>query len=149
MFYPFGCVGAGNRTFGEGLGLIERSYQCSPGGWEFEGVDEKQVYHNKAGVEWGEPIDMDSLILDVSDIKLIQTSINIYPNPVNETLNISLNQNATGTLQIVDVSGKTVLEESFQNKSELQLNVVQLAAGMYVLKIKTGDKSNYRKVLKQ
>ena len=92
---------------------------------------------------------MDSLILDVSDIKLIQTSINIYPNPVNETLNISLNQNATGTLQIVDVSGKTVLEESFQNKSELQLNVVQLAAGMYVLKIKTGDKSNYRKVLKQ
>ncbi|NQY08759.1 MAG: T9SS type A sorting domain-containing protein [Flavobacteriales bacterium] len=140
---PVGC-GAGQKTYGEHLGLSKFNFSCHGAS-----AGESLVYYKKGDEEWGEPVYLEGIVNSVSNLEASSIQINIYPNPVNDILNISLTQNSTGTLQLVDVSGKTILKDSFRNKTEIQLNLSGFAAGMYVLQIKTGDQTKHLKVFKK
>ena len=64
------------------------------------------------------------------------TKIDIYPNPVNEILNLDLSNNELiERLSIYDVTGKTVLE--IKDISNHQINVSSLEKGVYIIDIKT------------
>jgi PKD repeat protein len=79
------------------------------------------------------------------DINIVFISVNelnasvisgIYPNPVNDQLNISFNTELKeGQLEIVDQSGRVVM--SLQNVSgkTMNLDVKTLASGMYMLRV--------------
>jgi hypothetical protein len=75
----------------------------------------------------------------------------IYPNPTNGLLNVRIN-NYIGkvNIQIVDINGRIVSEfknEDFNTEKSLNLNNLQ--AGMYVLKV-SGDSINYtQKIIKK
>lgn len=72
------------------------------------------------------------------------SSISVYPNPSNNTLNInfgSVNTNAVSSkISIFDLQGK--LTKSIQRNSEIiqTINISELSNGIYILKI-TGDNS--------
>ena len=90
---------------------------------------------------------------DVSQCSTISTigieevdteSIEIYPNPVSELINIQSSVSLINKLsQILDASGKVVIAVTLDNSQAI--NVSSLAPGFYILRI---ENSNYRFVKK-
>ena len=78
------------------------------------------------------------------------STYSIYPNPFNNVINIKdLDNNikATTQYQILDLSGRTVLNNSFSRST--QLNLENLASGTYILKLSSKDKVYTTKVQKR
>jgi hypothetical protein len=77
----------------------------------------------------------------------------IYPNPVNNMLNISFNQKQfTSNIQlsIIDVNGRTVITNKVTNSNDAHsINVSTLKPGLYILKISDGTNEEKLKFVKQ
>jgi uncharacterized delta-60 repeat protein len=74
-----------------------------------------------------------SNLLNIKKNQFKNTSFNIYPNPVEDKLNItSLSEQKINAVVILDVLGKKVLE---QNQNINQLNIENFPKGIYFLKI--------------
>jgi hypothetical protein len=75
--------------------------------------------------------------------------INLFPNPANGVLNVSIDdlQN-NATLQVYDVMGKMVLQQQ-TNKTITQMNIAKLAPGVYMLNIKDGVEVRSMKFVKE
>lgn len=77
-------------------------------------------------------------------------SFSIYPNPTSDELYINHSENATiEQIEIYDVNGRLVLQPLVSNVSNAQINVIQLANGMYLLKIKTANQVQNFKFIKK
>jgi len=91
--------------------------------------------------------------------KNIEQNILIYPNPANDNLTISINSpkasQANAQLRIMDVSilditGKQVTSKKYKGESKKYIvNVENLPAGLYFIKIKTNNGEIMRKFVKQ
>jgi len=68
------------------------------------------------------------------EVKNETINFNVYPNPVNDVLNISISENNT-SISIYDVIGKTVSEMELINGNNI-LNIENLNAGVYFYSIK-------------
>jgi hypothetical protein len=80
--------------------------------------------------------------------------IAIYPNPVKGSLNLKINADMAGraAVLITDISGKTILSKNLPvaaGMNQVPINVENLAAGAYVMKITLGDEVIMRKFDKQ
>jgi hypothetical protein len=65
--------------------------------------------------------------------------LNIYPNPVNDILNISLNENVE-SLEITSITGAII--SSFKaNGTQIKFNVSDLSAGVYMIRFNNNDGS--------
>ncbi len=84
--------------------------------------------------------------VSVSENK-IALNINIFPNPVKESLTINLNNNLVENIQILDILGKVVYSEKVNSNNEIIILRNNIPAGLYVLKANTADKSFTSKVL--
>jgi len=90
-----------------------------------------------------------SAYADVSAISVdeykLEDNVNIYPNPVNEILNIDINSTNDNnvSLKVVNTLGQVVLTESdidlAYGENNLQFNVSELEAGIHYLNITTGN----------
>jgi alpha-tubulin suppressor-like RCC1 family protein len=77
----------------------------------------------------------------------IQNSISIYPNPVKNTLNISLQETAQiQKVVIYDVTGKQV---KYQEGNTTSINVEDLKSGLYLFEVTINDKTEVKKFIKQ
>jgi Secretion system C-terminal sorting domain len=80
------------------------------------------------------------------DDNLLATKINIFPNPTNGILNISVPSGyVVENISVFDVTGKQV---KYTNVSVKSLNLTNLSKGFYILKIKTNKGLLSKKVLK-
>lgn len=71
--------------------------------------------------------------------------LNIYPNPVDETLFLSFSENiGSYNVQIVDVAGKLVYTENNQVTQSKAINTKAIATGTYFV-IVTGENESYQK----
>jgi hypothetical protein len=78
-------------------------------------------------------------------------SISIYPNPVENSLNIELqsNSNSNIDLSIYDIQGRVVKKQEFKDNSYIlntRLDVSSFASGIYFLKINQGAKYYTQKI---
>ena len=89
-------------------------------------------------------------ILSVADIQN-QESIQVYPNPSNGLVTIAYSNYAGKmSIQLVDLNGRIVyndLDSSFNGSKEI--NIANLNAGVYILKIDTEEASFTRKIIKK
>jgi len=75
-----------------------------------------------------------------------KTNINIYPNPVKNTLQISIENNITiKYIQVFDVVGKLLLQTNSTN----QLDVSAFASGLLFVKIATDKGVVVKKIIKE
>ena len=76
--------------------------------------------------------------------------LKVYPNPASDFINVSLlgNTCGKGTLQVVDMKG-TVLIEEVLNRNLQQINIARLPKGVYMLKVKNGNKTTSSKFVKE
>ena len=80
-----------------------------------------------------------------------EISINIYPNPTRDILNISISSLRFSNVQIklVNVVGQLVFENEILNQSGSHKSTINLAAqqnGLYILKLSVGSRNFYKKV---
>jgi hypothetical protein len=64
-------------------------------------------------------------------------SLNVYPNPAAEILNVEITPSDTGKmlLEVFDLSGKAVINKMVVNEPLMQLDIKDLAEGSYYLKV--------------
>ena len=70
-----------------------------------------------------------------------QPLVQLYPNPVSETLNISGLKDAA--IKMFSVNGKEMM--SFDKFSGNTIDVSKLPAGVYIMNVTTGDGMQVRK----
>lgn len=94
----------------------------------------------------------DTLMLTVKDSygigEYANNLINVYPNPFNEKFTIEI-QNNFQFMEILDLNGEMIYSKEINavNKTE-QIELKDLADGIYFLKIKTKDQILVRKIIK-
>jgi uncharacterized delta-60 repeat protein len=68
------------------------------------------------------------------------SSIELYPNPSKDVLNIEgLSSNGKTTISILDMQGRVLMKEAISN-AKASVNVKALVAGSYLIKIVSGNK---------
>lgn len=80
------------------------------------------------------------------------SSMTLYPNPANETLNMSINLNTGADVNVVafDMSGKIMVNENHDmaaGSNNLQYNVSEWSNGIYFFQVTTGDVTNTVRVV--
>ena len=82
-----------------------------------------------------------------ASVDLVENSANklhVFPNPVNNLININLKNNIISNYEILDVSGKILLSGSFLN--ETQINTSNLQNGIYIIKVGNDYKSFSKRI---
>ena len=74
----------------------------------------------------------------------VKTSTQVYPNPANDLINASLFIKQAGpvTIQMMDISGKVVLEKLvnlYEGNQLIQLELEGYSEGLYLIQVKTND----------
>ncbi len=89
----------------------------------------------------------DTLLNNVTFAEDSLVTINLYPNPVNDILNIN-SKYTLNNISISDINGRVVRNTSL-NGTEAQINIADLASGVYLLKVVTSDGTVTKKVIKE
>jgi hypothetical protein len=73
--------------------------------------------------------------------ELVSGSVAVFPNPANDyaTVDLDLEDVTSGTLQVLDVQGKTVQTHTLNNVQQHRMNLVtkDLPSGQYTLRVQT------------
>lgn len=113
------------------------------------------VPNNNIG--WGVPklcaAKAGTLLTVSGDIKVYESNVQVYPNPFNNTLNISFNGIASTNADFVitDIIGKVVFTSKITNTSQTNSfsEFESLKPGVYFINISTGQSSSIMKIVKQ
>ena len=97
-----------------------------------------------------------SLVLDTFTVtgatasveEVSATNFVVYPNPANDVVNIA-NVNALNNVEIVDLNGRTVKSVKFDGATEAQINISDLASGLYIMNIATDKATVSQKIVKK
>ena len=74
----------------------------------------------------------------------------VYPNPANNVLNInSKNTSVFEQVQLTDVNGRIVKSEKTSGVITYQMNIADLNAGVYFLKVTSNQGSSSTKIIKK
>ena len=60
-------------------------------------------------------------------------ALNIYPNPAKNVVNV-IGKNIQ-QISIIDFTGRTLIQQNFNNANNLKLNIENLSKGIYLLKV--------------
>ena len=89
-----------------------------------------------------------SAVAGLKDLQLKNSGISVYPNPSNGKFKICSPESSINAVEIFNLLGEKVYSNANQSaKSEIYLSTVD--KGVYLLKIKTGGKSNSMKIVIQ
>lgn len=73
--------------------------------------------------------------------------LSVYPNPVNDVVNISVDA-LVSNVAIVDLNGRTVKTAKFDGVSNASVNVSDLASGVYMMTITSDKGTTTKKIVK-
>jgi hypothetical protein len=79
---------------------------------------------------------------------VVDTSFSVYPNPSNSIVNITNVKGQISSVTLADINGRTVKSVSFDSVSTAQVNIEDLANGVYMMTINSDKGSVNKKVIK-
>ena len=83
----------------------------------------------------------------ISEAGTQSTFVSIYPNPTNGLVTIETKNAASGTIEIMDLSGKIIFTETIKS-SVSEINMSAYATGVYFVKVKNETSSEVIKLIK-
>lgn len=86
--------------------------------------------------------------LSVNENDLEAISVNMYPNPANDLLNVVANDKIQ-EIEIIDVTGKLMKSKAISNLNSTTLSVNDLNTGVYIVNIKTNNGQRQLRLVKQ
>lgn len=104
-------------------------------------VDIGDVYFAEIEIEW---VDLNASLFDLGN----SIQFKMAPNPTEGFFSVDLTEGSVNefNLAITDLSGRTVLEK-FVSSNKTQVNLNDQEAGVYFVRITTGDKSATKTLL--
>lgn len=88
-------------------------------------------------------------LLDVNQVVEIN-DFSVFPNPVNNVVSISsATNNAIKSIEIIDFNGRTIKSVKTDNVTNVEVNVSDLAQGVYTMKIASDNGNVIKKIIKQ
>ena len=76
------------------------------------------------------------------------SKLSVYPNPANNVVTVSGADALVSNVAIVDINGRTVKSVKFAGVAEAQVNVSDLASGVYVMTIASDKGTTTQKIVK-
>ena len=116
-----------------------------PANWDYSGINQLEGGATNAACTSPFPEGSYPSFLSVNEID--SNSFSVYPNPTNTGfINISSKSSEVINVKVFDILGKRVLESKVKNN---QLNVSNLNAGMYILKLSQNNAPISKKLVVQ
>lgn len=84
----------------------------------------------------------------LSNSEFSNTEISIYPNPTNNTVNISALNNTVNQINVYDLFGRLLKSKRGNNKTE-QINLQELPNALYLIEVRMQQGSKMIKIVKQ
>lgn len=127
---------------GGNLKYIMNSGQTAPTGFDVT-VD----YGN--GLICDYDVNGDLTTLSNEDIALEDSQFIVYPNPakIGEEVSVKFPKQGDYRVSIVNILGKSVFENEYNNKDNAQINVSKLSVGLYILKVFNNEMNVLKKVV--
>ncbi|MEL0456981.1 T9SS type A sorting domain-containing protein [Flavobacteriaceae bacterium SZ-1-7] len=93
----------------------------------------------------------------LNNIKVVPISRNnnlvahVYPNPFEESVDVTFSQDIKKDVSVLvfDVAGKLVYSKEFKPSQKINLNLVDISSGSYLLKVMSDDKLFNAKLIKK
>lgn len=82
---------------------------------------------------------------EAADGRNLETQV--YPNPANEFVTITLANRNLGELKIIDLTGKVVLQQTIQSNDKISLG--SISKGVYSLIVLQSNQTFHSKLVKQ
>jgi hypothetical protein len=86
-------------------------------------------------------------LIENEDVSINNDLFEVYPNPVKDVLVIRMKEKENASVELVDLGGRIIKKLQFNN--EILLNMNDMAKGVYVLKVDTGDQFKAVKIIKE
>jgi hypothetical protein len=72
---------------------------------------------------------------------ILQNNVNIFPNPSNEKVNITIDQPLNhGTLLLINTTGQVVMKKENISGNQFAIDLSDLATGIYFIEVRSDDK---------
>lgn len=119
----------------------------------FEDVVEFRILHNEDISFDGQNVTGSLQIEDIFSYILLSnedqdlSKTKLYPNPVNNIVQLRLPYESNGTIMFYNVLGEKVLHTDFSS-STTTINISELKSGIYLAKIETKNQSTVKKIVK-
>jgi len=81
-------------------------------------------------------------ILGANDF--IETTVSLYPNPSNELINISFDEDQLSKLELYDITGKLLFKKEL-NTNTYALNIANYPSGTYLVKVYNQNNASLNK----
>ena len=89
----------------------------------------------------------DDIEIILGEDPIQELSINVYPNPVTDLINIVSARSGINLVELFAMNGKKVKAEGYANKDWATFNVNELSSGQYILRVYYGNKISTSKVV--
>lgn len=126
--------------FVEGCGLAYYDYMY---GAYAGGVHKELLYYYKNGEEWGTP----NIAVSTEESLALDNSIHVFPNPAGDHIYLQTDNNNSGDLEILSLSGITVKKAKLSTNQKIDIS--ELSPGIYILKLEQEGKQIFKKLLKE
>lgn len=141
--YAIGCQGAfirGDGPFNQDAGYLEASNQS--GSIVPASLYEAQLRARQKGFE---PLFLTTAVDDLEPLH----SLTAYPNPADDLLTVEVDMESPEAASAVlsTMHGQTVLETSFHGETRIDLS--EYPSGMYMLRVRQGDRGGVLRVVKR
>ena len=88
-------------------------------------------------------------LLGSSAFNLVASNFSVSPNPASDFITVSNSDNIlVSGISITDLNGRVVKQNSYENVSNIQVNVSDLSSGVYMMNIKSEKGSVTKKIIK-
>jgi hypothetical protein len=101
------------------------------------------VLGNQFNLNWIEFELLDPL----SNISVDNNLFNLYPNPAQESVTLSSNS-VISNIKVLDLFGRTVLEQNIQNKQSVQFDLAKYSNGLYLIEVTSENTTKILKLIK-
>ncbi len=110
------------------------------------GQYEKMRYAWFKGVKYTSEIPDSLQNISAPLLRINNLAITLYPNPVNEVLNINLSKKENVTVIIHDITGKEIYSNDY-NSQHISINFKDYAKGVYLVTVKNKNGSVTKKIV--
>jgi hypothetical protein len=94
-------------------------------------------------------IDTFSVTQTLKNTEFLDSKFSVSPNPANDFISISNAENIlVSGISITDLNGRVVKQNTYNNVSDIQVNVSDLASGMYMMNIVSDKGAFTKKIVK-
>jgi hypothetical protein len=94
-------------------------------------------------------VDTFSVTQPLSNSEFLDTKFSLTPNPAKDYITISNSENILlNSISITDLNGRIVKQNSYSNVTNVQVNISDLASGVYMMNITSDKGSVTKKIIK-